>query len=106
VTAGPPDPFDTAAGEYHAANLEAAAARRAVARAQKRVTAADQRLKAARGTLAAAAVEAFKEGRRTQAEIIEVTGYSRERVRQILRQAGVDPEESAERARASRRRKN
>lgn len=45
---------------------------------------------AARDRLAAAIVEAAKSGTR-QSHIVRVTGYTRERVRQICRQAGVEP---------------
>lgn len=43
-----------------------------------------------RPRLAAAIVEAAKQGVR-QGEIVKVTGYTRERVRQICRAAGVEP---------------
>jgi hypothetical protein len=44
-----------------------------------------------RDALAAAIVEAAKAGTR-QIDIIRVSGYSRERVRQILRAGGIEPE--------------
>ena len=44
-----------------------------------------------RDALAEAIVEAAKSGMR-QVDIIRISGYSRERVRQILRAGGVEPE--------------
>lgn len=46
----------------------------------------------ARTRLAAAIVAAARAGRR-QSEIVRVTGYTRERVRQICRAAGIEPGE-------------
>lgn len=46
----------------------------------------------ARQRLAAAIAEAARGGMR-QVEIVKVTGYTRERVRQICRAAGVEPGE-------------
>lgn len=46
----------------------------------------------ARQQLAEAIAEAARSGTR-QAEIVRVTGYTRERVRQICRAAGVEPGE-------------
>jgi hypothetical protein len=67
----------------------------AIARAE---AAAKAKVKAARGArtearrrLAQAIVEAARGGMR-QVDIIRVTGYSRERVRTILRAGGVEPE--------------
>ncbi|MFI6160406.1 hypothetical protein ACIA59_10700 [Micromonospora haikouensis] len=55
-----------------------------------------QRAKAAlddvRPRLAAAIVEAAR-ARRPQREIVAATGYTRERIRQICRAAGVEPAE-------------
>lgn len=48
----------------------------------------EARLVTARGTLAAAIVEAAK-AKMPQTEIIQITGYSREHVRRILRDGGV-----------------
>jgi predicted transcriptional regulator len=49
-------------------------------------------LDAVRPRLAAAIADAAKAGRR-QSEIVRVTGYTRERVRQICRAAGIEPGE-------------
>lgn len=59
--------------------------------AQARVRAAREREAAARLALAAAMVESARDGMR-QIDIIKITGYSRERVRSILRAGGVDPD--------------
>lgn len=40
----------------------------------------------------AAAVVAAARAKRKQSEIVRITGYSRERVRQICRAAGLEPE--------------
>lgn len=53
--------------------------------------AAKAALDAIRPRLAAAIVAATKAGVR-QTEIVRVTGYTRERVRQILRAGGVEPD--------------
>ncbi|MEU7617172.1 hypothetical protein AB0B27_13910 [Micromonospora rifamycinica] len=53
---------------------------------------AKTKLDTARPRLAAAIVDAARAGRR-QGEIVKVTGYTRERVRQICRAAGVEPAE-------------
>jgi hypothetical protein len=44
----------------------------------------------AREALAEAIVEAARSGMR-QVDIVKVTGYTRERVRQIVRAAGIEP---------------
>ncbi len=64
---------------------------RAEAAAKARVKAARQARTEARRRLAEAIVEAANEGMR-QVEIIRITGYSRERVRTILREGGVEPD--------------
>ncbi|WFE46298.1 hypothetical protein [Verrucosispora sp. WMMD1129] len=51
---------------------------------------AKEALDKARPELAEAIVEAAREGMR-QAEIVRVTGYTREQVRRICRAAGIDP---------------
>ena len=58
-------------------------------RARELVAAARARAERARLDLAAAIVRAAQRGVR-QREIVEATGYNRERVRQILRAAGVE----------------
>ena len=60
-----------------------------VAREYQRAKAA---LDAVRPRLAAAIVAAARSGVR-QSEIVKTTGYTRERVRQICREAGVEPGE-------------
>jgi hypothetical protein len=59
--------------------------------AQRRIEAAREYEKAARKVLHAAMVEAAKSGVRP-VEIERKTGYTKERVRQILRAGGVEPE--------------
>jgi hypothetical protein len=67
------------------------AVERAEAAAAARTKAARQAREQARKRLAAAIVDAALGGMR-QVEIIEETGYSRERVRTILREGGVEPD--------------
>jgi hypothetical protein len=66
-----------------------------VSRAEVKVTEAKAAAKAkvahAREALAEAIVEAARSGTR-QVDIVRATGYSRERVRQICRAAGIDAE--------------
>ena len=59
---------------------------------RKRLAKVGPRLTELRPLLAEAIVEAAKAGR-TEADISESTGYSRERVRQICRDAGMKPSE-------------
>lgn len=59
--------------------------------AKRRVDTARQKAEVARETLHAAMVEAAREGMRP-VEITRKSGYTPERVRQILRAAGVEPE--------------
>lgn len=59
--------------------------------AKRRVEAARERADAARAALHAAMVEAAQAGVRP-VEIERRTGYTKERVRQILRAGGVEPE--------------
>lgn len=66
--------------------------------AQASVAAAEERAAQERGKLAdartelAAAIVAEAQGGMRQRDIVKITGYSRERVRQILRAGGVEPE--------------
>jgi hypothetical protein len=78
--------LDDAARAFRAA---VAAVEATKAANEQRLRAAREKAEAARVALAAAMVEAAKEGRR-QTEIIAVSGYSREHVRTILRQGGVE----------------
>ncbi len=67
-------------------------AQNAVARAKKALAAGNEAVKVTRPALAEAIVDAARSGRK-QGEIIKVTGYTRERVRQICRAAGIEPED-------------
>lgn len=58
----------------------------------RRYQSAKAALDAVRPELAAAIVAAARAGTR-QADIVRVTGYTRERVRQICRAAGIEPGE-------------
>jgi len=60
-------------------------------RAGREIAQARQRADRAREALAAAIVAQVKAGRR-QRDIVTATGYSRERIRQICRAAGIEPE--------------
>lgn len=80
------DPLAEVARAYRAAVEKDKAAKRAQTRAQARI-------KELRPLLAEQIVIAAKGGRRPK-EIVELTGYTPERVRQVLRAAGVEPLES------------
>lgn len=80
--------LDQAARDYRRAVLGVETAKRA---AQRRVDAAAQYRDRAREVLHAAMVEAALEGVRP-VELVRRTGYTAERVRQILRAAGVAPD--------------
>lgn len=67
------------------------ALRQAQLAAKLRVQAARERADKTREELAAAIVAAALQGEK-QVEIIRITGYSRERVRTILREGGVEPD--------------
>lgn len=64
---------------------------RAESAAERRIREARDERAAARDRLHAAMVEAARGGMR-QVEIIRITGYSRDRVRTILRAGGIEPE--------------
>lgn len=81
--------LDAAVKAYRASLHELDVARAAAA---TRVKAAQQRADRARTELAAAIVAEAQGGAR-QVDIIRATGLSRERVRQILRQGGVEPDD-------------
>ena len=66
-------------------------AQTSVDEAKAQVKAAQQNLRDARKELAAAVVEAYESGTRMR-DLADITGLSRERLRQLLRAAGVDPE--------------
>jgi plasmid stabilization system protein ParE len=67
-------------------------AQRAHEAARSRVTSAWASVEASRRELAEAIVEEARAGRR-QKDIVTVSGYTRERVRQILREGGVEADE-------------
>lgn len=67
-------------------------ARAALEAARSRVTSARTDVEAARVELSEAMVEAARAGVR-QKQIVTISGYTRERVRQILRAAGVEADE-------------
>jgi hypothetical protein len=81
-----PDPLVDATAAFRRAVL---GIEEAQARAIRLVTDAKARRDRARADLAAAIVQASMAGRRTR-DLVDVTGYSRERIRQILRAAGVE----------------
>ncbi|MEH0983227.1 hypothetical protein V6U79_12905 [Micromonospora sp. CPCC 205556] len=68
---------------FHMAQATAAASAQRAAQDREKVT-------EARDRLADAIVEAARDGMR-QIDIVRVTGYTRERVRQILRAHGITP---------------
>jgi hypothetical protein len=80
--------LDAAVADYRRAVAGVDAARRA---AERRIEAARERADTARLALAAAMVEAANGGVRPT-DIERRTGYTRERVRQILRAGGVEAE--------------
>jgi hypothetical protein len=80
------DPLADAVTRYRRAVDGIETAKEAAARM---VAQARQRADREREALAAAIVKAARNGRR-QVEIVRVTGYTRERVRQICRAAGVE----------------
>lgn len=66
------------------------AAQAAVEAAQRRVAEARTKAEAARVALHEAIVAAGRDGAR-QVDLVRSTGYTRERIRQILRAGGVEP---------------
>jgi hypothetical protein len=80
--------LDAAARKYRSAVAAIETAQRA---AKRRVDLARDRADAARVELHSAMVAAARSGVRP-VEIERVTGYTKERVRQILRAGGVEPE--------------
>lgn len=81
--------LENAVAKYRAADV---AIQRAQEAAKARVQAARDAKTRARVELAEAIVEAARKGMR-QVDIVRVTGYTRERVRQILREHGVEAED-------------
>lgn len=88
------DRLATAASAFQAALDEDEASKKNLADARKRRTAAMAGLAKAREPLAKAIVAEARKGTR-QRDIVERTGrvYTRERIRQICRSAGVEPAE-------------
>lgn len=80
--------LDAAVRDHRHAVTAIATAQRA---AKRRIDAARERAEAARVALHAAMVEAAQGGMRP-VEIERRTGYTKERVRQILRAGGVEPD--------------
>jgi multidrug resistance efflux pump len=80
--------LEDATRAYRAAET---ALQRAEEAAKARISAAREARAEARRALAQAVVKAAKNGVR-QVDIIRITGYSRERVRTILREGGVEPD--------------
>ena len=78
------DRLDEAVRAYRDAQAAAAAAEQRAADGRAEVL-------RRRDALAEAIVEAAESGLR-QIDIIKITGYSRERVRQILRAGGIEPD--------------
>jgi hypothetical protein len=73
------------------ATAEYRSAHQAVDDAKAQLAAGHARVRAARETLAQAVVAAYLDGTRMR-DLAEITGLSRERLRQVLRAAGVDPD--------------
>jgi hypothetical protein len=85
------DPLIAATRTYRAALAAVETVRvQAKAEAARKVDQAKARADAARTALAGAIVQAAHDGTR-QRDIVKATGYSRERVRTILRAGGVEP---------------
>lgn len=80
--------LDAAVRDYRRAVSGIESAQRA---AKRRVETARERADSARAALHAAMVEAARNGVRP-VEIERRTGYTKERVRQVLRAGGVEPE--------------
>lgn len=78
------NPLSDAVAAYHRAQATAAASAQRAAEDRDKVVTARERL-------ADAIVAAADAGMR-QVDIVRITGYTRERVRQILRAGGVEPE--------------
>lgn len=79
------------ATDLASATAEYRAAQQAVADAKAQVRASQTRLKTARDDLNASVVDAARSGTRMR-DLADITGLSREWLRQLLRAAGVDPD--------------
>ncbi|MFI1194370.1 hypothetical protein ACH4T9_14095 [Micromonospora sp. NPDC020750] len=80
------DDLATAARAYQQGQATMSSAQ---AEAERMVTEARGEIVAARSRLAEAIIEAARSGMR-QVDIVRATGYTRERIRQILRAGGVE----------------
>jgi hypothetical protein len=88
------DPLVQAARTYLSARDGEDEAKRVLAEARQRRSEAAERVAAARGPLADAIVKAAREGVRQREILTRIqNAYTRERVRQICRTAGVEPDE-------------
>lgn len=79
------------AADLASATAEYRSAEQAVTDAKAAVKASQARLRAARAGLAESVVDAAKSGTRMR-DLVDITGLSREWLRQLLRAAGVDPD--------------
>lgn len=84
------DRLEELARAYREALAEESAAKRAVTKARGRHTEALKKVADKRSPLAEAIIEESRAGRPPK-EIIEITGYTRQRIRQLCRAAGVPP---------------
>lgn len=84
--------LDEAAAAHRDAVAKEEAALQALKEAQARRKAAGAKVAETRAPLAAAIIEEARAGTR-QVDIVRRSGYTRERVRQICRAAGVEPAE-------------
>ncbi|MFJ1539231.1 hypothetical protein ACIODS_11880 [Micromonospora chalcea] len=84
------DPLEKAARAFRAALAEEEEAKRGLSEAKQRRTRAGEKVAALRTPLADEIVRAARADRK-QADIARITGYNRERIRQICRQAGIKP---------------
>ena len=92
AAAPPPDPLETATLAYQNARDAEARARQRAARARQAVDDAHQASEELRKVLAEVIATEASRGR-GNAEIRRITGYTRQRVQQICRDAGVTPTE-------------
>lgn len=82
------DTLEDVAARYRAASDE-------VASLKERLPVAQQLVRDLRPILAAAIVEGIRTGQHTQIEVSRLTGYTPERIRQLCREAGLEPERVA-----------
>lgn len=84
------DSLEKAARAFRAAVAEEEEAKRELSEARQRRTRAAEKVARLRAPLADEIVKAARQDRK-QADIVRITGYNRERVRQICRAAGILP---------------